>query len=107
MPDDAVVSAGAERAPEVAAPTVFGWPDPDPAPSGRSSWIAELSEAPLPGRAPTPAAQYPAPVAAPAYADPAAPAPFDRGGDPVPADDPLAPTQPIDLRPVTRRRPGD
>jgi uncharacterized protein YrrD len=125
VPDDAVVSAGAERSPEAAAPTVFGWPDPEPGTArGGSSWIHELSEAPLPasGAAPRRAEAYdPAPVAEPVPSAPVAPlsepvAPIDEPIAPArpraerpppdaPADDLLAPTQPLDVRSIPRRRP--
>jgi sporulation protein YlmC with PRC-barrel domain len=64
VPDDAVVrTAHGEPPParpgrpEDAAPTVFGWPDPEPRPHGDSG-IAALSQAPMPGAdaGPAPAA---------------------------------------------------
>jgi sporulation protein YlmC with PRC-barrel domain len=71
VPDDAVVRSSPDERPparrgrpEEAAPTVFGWPDPAPRPGG-SSWIDQLSRAPMPGpAADAPAA--PAPRARPA-----------------------------------------
>ena len=109
VPDDAVVRGGeatAARSPEAAAPTVFGWPDPEPAPVGRSSWIGELSGAPMPGQGAVPAAPYERPAATPADQGAVERAPLGRtDGAAVPMDDPLAATQPIDVRPVNRRRP--
>jgi sporulation protein YlmC with PRC-barrel domain len=86
VPDDALVRATAEEqpargraSPESVAPTVFTWPDPEPRPSG-SSWIDDLSHAPMPGAK----TATPAPTTGPPAAEPA-------------PGDPLAATQVIDL----------
>lgn len=95
VPDDALVRAAADEppargrgSPESVAPTVFKWPDPEPRPSG-SSWIDDLSRAPMPGveRAPVPPAGGAPPAAEAATADP------------------LAATQVIDLPAEPRRQP--
>ena len=125
VPDDAVVSAGAAgRSPEAAAPTVFGWPDPEPGPArGSSSWIQELSETPLPASGaaarradahdPASAAEPVPPAPLPPLAEPVAPlddppAPARSRSEPpppaAPAEDPLEATQPLDVRPIPPRR---